>query len=226
MVSQSSLSMTKTTAPSPPAVPHLPNELKIRILSFIDDPEFLWINCRHVSRAFKQWSEEQYARDHLPKLRLEMHVTPSWHTEKEYQGTAYVLEQSEFLFYMGGVSGTAHAILKPRGPPFSTLNPIFSTRRILKVTADEDFALLDRISLCGIKCQVHPEIDLGLRPSSQNHVCSCRSLRVDTKRGFCDRYIGAGRYFEWNVEDRVLIIDWIKFLDYVHSQACRPAISR
>src|SRR3954463_11062548 len=94
--------MTNANVQYPPALSYLPNEVKIRILSFVDDPEFLWTTCRWVSQAFRQWSEEQYAREYLPRLRLEMHLTPcSWTPPKEieYQPMTYTLQRTEILFF-------------------------------------------------------------------------------------------------------------------------------
>jgi hypothetical protein len=217
------LSMSSPTTRQSPKIPYLPNELRIRILSFINDPEFLWTTCRQISPAFKQWSEEQYARNHLSKLRLEMHVSPNSHRQVTYQGIPYIHEQSDFLFYMETLDDPAstNILLKPRGPPFSLMRPLPQGHRHRQVTRDEDFEYLEDLTRCDVKIQLYPEIDLGLRPADQSHVCPCRSLKDNTKRGLCERYIGAERFFAWNSEAKDLEVMWIELLDHAHSRSCK-----
>jgi hypothetical protein len=65
------------------------------------------------------------------------------------------------------------------------------------------------------------EMDLGLRKQDQLHVCSCRSLGDQVKRGFCDRYVGAHKFLRWDPKDRIFELKWKSFLDYVHSRKCK-----
>jgi hypothetical protein len=215
--------MSNSTVRQPAKIPYLPNELRIRILSFVEDPEFLWKTCRQVSPDFKQWSEEQYARNHLPKLRLEMHVSPNSHIQMTIQGIPYVQEQSQFLFNMKTTDNpsSSNILLKPHGSPFALMRPLPQGHRHRQITKDEDFAYLESLNRYDVQVQLYPEIDLGLRPAGQDHVCPCRSLKDNTKRGFCDRYIGAEQFYAWNTDIKGLEVMWIDLLDHVHSRSCR-----
>jgi len=87
----------------PQPLPHLPNELRIRILSFIDDPNFLWNTCRSVAPEFQQWAEETYASVFIPKVKFDMRLTsrdPS-DTEETFDGElvdeiSYLMQFSHF----------------------------------------------------------------------------------------------------------------------------------
>jgi hypothetical protein len=201
---------------SPSTIPHLPNELRIRILSFIDDPHFLWATCRKVSRAFKEWSEEQYARDFLPKLRLDMSVTPPI---AQMMGIGF--QRSEFLFRFKELSQTDSALvlLEPEGMPYSVL----WDHQLRKVPDEDAYNLLaDLFGPLGqfAECQLLPESVLGLRPQGQDHVCPCRSIRDGTTRKKCQRYSGIGRFFAWREEEKVLRVRWKAMLDHVHHARC------
>ncbi|PVH95603.1 hypothetical protein DM02DRAFT_146945 [Periconia macrospinosa] len=52
--------------------PRFPAELLIQVLSEVGvtNDGFLWLNCRPVSRAFKDWVEDIYYNDYIPHLQL------------------------------------------------------------------------------------------------------------------------------------------------------------
>jgi hypothetical protein len=203
-------------------LPFIPNELIIQIISYIDDPRFLWTLCRKVSPEFKKWSEDQYAREHLPKLRLEVHVSQPFESADGPH-----LVRSEYLFYLQEPSSlraddaAGTAILKPRGPPFAVMRA-HRPGTLTKITDDSYFTLLEDLGDYEVRFQAYPEINLGLRPQNQGHVCPCRSLRDQIRRGFCDRYIGTELFLRWYPSDRVYEFKWKEFLDHVHSKPCRP----
>ena len=218
--------MAGTMDRSPSTIPHLPNELRIRILSFIDDPHFLWTTCRKVSRAFKNWSEEQYSRHVLPEMLVHMSITPPVGHEHVTVGRGY--QRSEFIFHYKKPSPTDSALvlLQPENLIFSVIwDEMRAQGR--KVPEKTSYPLLDDLggSLGQFAdCWLFPETALGLRPQEQNHVCPCRSIRDGTRRGRCQRYNGIGQFFAWRKEEKVLVVRWKEMLDYVHYARCVDAV--
>jgi hypothetical protein len=204
-------------------LPYLPNELKIRILSFIEDPHFLWITCRKVSRNFKQWSEELYSHNYLSNLRLHLHLTPRGYRTLQVQNVSWLHATTEYFFEKAEIveGDSERIILHPQGLPWSTSTPLQGMRMGWTGQRADEFTLLADMSEFNVKLQVLAESALGLRPAGQNHVCPCRSLKDGIRRGHCERYVGAERFFDWNAEDCVLGLRWKDFLDYVHSRKCK-----
>ncbi|KAF2011949.1 hypothetical protein BU24DRAFT_425776 [Aaosphaeria arxii CBS 175.79] len=205
----------------PRKLPYLPNELRIRIISFIADPEFLWTTCRFISPEFKQWAEEQYAREHLPRLKFAIDITPLQRKQirpTNADGQLYPHDKTEFLFNFASfkVSDTSVAILRADGPPWTRY--IMQDRpRYWRSEDAYDFLQEDGYASF---YQIMSEMDLGLRMAGKAHVCPCRSLRDQTKRGFCKRYEGVGRFVEWKAEERVLEVRWRLLLAFVYATPC------
>lgn len=203
-------------------LPSMPNELIIHIISYIDDPRFLWTVCRKVSPNFKKWSEEHYARTYLPKLQLEIHLLPLYGEIEQYD---HIRTEYPFYLHEPSVARPGHvpdtAILKPRGPPFTVLKDHASGHQ-MKNMDDADFKFLaaDRTQY-QFHCQAYPELGLGLRTQSQPHICPCRSLKDQVRRGFCDRYWGTDVFLKWSPRERVFELRWKEFLDSVHAKSCR-----
>ncbi|KAF2661780.1 hypothetical protein K491DRAFT_753705 [Lophiostoma macrostomum CBS 122681] len=213
----------------PSTIPHLPNELRIRVLSFVDDPHFLWTTCRKVSPEFKQWCEEQYSRDFLPKLQLDMSVMRNQraHVTAE-QATAenHLQRCSEFIFRFKEMRYTdsALALLNSQSTPYSVQWNSAQRRGTIDETCYEDLDVLRDSLGRAADCQLFPETLLGLRPQGQHHVCPCRSIRDMTRRGKCQRYNGIGKFFVWKKEEMVLEVRWKEMLDYVHRARCVSAV--
>jgi hypothetical protein len=210
--------------PQAPTLPYLPNEVKIHILSFITDPYFLWTTCRHVSRAFKQWSEEQYAKRHLPKLLLQMRIsTKVAKVEIGIDAPGSIRVHPDYLFRTAPVPAPDalhinHRIrLKLDHPDSSSLgSPTHAWRGSFQL-----LARLHDYKTVTTTCQAIPETGLGLRVPGQEHVCACRSIGAGTRRGLCERYVGAEKFFDWDSEEEALLLSWREFLDYVHSGRCK-----
>ncbi|KAF2746913.1 hypothetical protein M011DRAFT_477738 [Sporormia fimetaria CBS 119925] len=167
-------------------LPYLPNELRIRILGYIEDPHVLWTVIRRVSPEFKQWTEEQFIHRHLPKLQLELHLIPP---EPRRNATLrpsvlnYIHTKTQYLFEFSKLAADdSEAVLEARIPPIAC----YSSTQYNEITEPRDddldlFLDLENIEVAG---QVFPELDLGMREGGRRCVCPCRSLRDATKRGF------------------------------------------
>ncbi|KAH7119069.1 hypothetical protein B0J11DRAFT_535967 [Dendryphion nanum] len=213
--------MSKLTT-KPLVLPHLPNELRIRIISYIDDPDFLWNTCRWVSPEFKEWSEETYARLFIPKIMFDIKlksrdphplrssVGDGDDDEEAFDEISYLLK---FSSLKKGDASTAW--FRPRMKPFVHYVDTEGMHGI-----GEKYHMLINDSNWEHACQMVPELELGLRPSGQNFVCPCRSLKAIARRGACKRYRGLEQFYRWNGQDQVFELDWKKAMAYVYSRPC------
>jgi hypothetical protein len=219
------------------SLPYLPNELRIRILTFIEDPHFLWTICRRVSPEFKQWAEEQYARNHLPRMRFEMQITCGNEEERLRQDIPFrSTERLDFVFQLGAPwekpwsddlrphqNAASKIFLKHRHPAFRLLKRDPARVQTPPNYPEDETAPLKELRTREIWCQIQSEVDLGIRPPNQHHVCPCRSLKDNTRRGFCWRYIGVENLLEWDPESKLLGMWWVQLLDLVHAGTCHSA---
>lgn len=212
-----------------PPLPYIPNELRIRILLHISVPHFLWTTCRFIAPEFKQWSEELYARDFLPKLKIDLSLELREPEKITHNNNPYLLTQCSyrFNFYKFENGQATRAIFIPNWEPASTVHPLSNgqalTRRRARLRTDRAYTYLQKLKESIVKLQVSPEIELGMR--QHDHVCPCRSLKANTRRGVCRRSEGAERCLEWDSTSDRMAVDWKLFLAYVY-RSCPAEIPR